>query len=259
MSAAPTPVRPSTVCGCTPAVGRDGSTCFAAAATSRGACWPGEGNTVAEARANHDRMANKSVNELVSFFDAIAKELPAPPILIGHSFGGLIAERLLGEGVGRAAVAIDPAQIKGVLPLPLAQSRATLPVLVNPLNVGKAVADEVGVPGRASAMRSAGGSPIPCSTSGPFRRRRARCSKRHWPISSLMPDQGSTPPTARAARRRADRHRRPHGARRHHAGHVQAVSPLAGGDRAQAVRRPAPLADHRPRLARTWPRRCWPG
>ena len=102
--------------------------------------WPGEGNTVAEARANHDRVANKGVNELVSFFGAIAKELPAPPILIGHSFGGLIAERLLGEGVGRAAVAIDPAQIKGVLPLPLAQLRATLPVLVNPLNVGKAVA-----------------------------------------------------------------------------------------------------------------------
>jgi non-heme chloroperoxidase len=102
--------------------------------------WPGEGNTVAESRTNHDRVANKGVNELVSFFAAIARELPAPPILIGHSFGGLIAERLLGEGVGRAAVAIDPAQIKGVLPLPLAQLRATLPVLLNPLNVGKAVA-----------------------------------------------------------------------------------------------------------------------
>jgi pimeloyl-ACP methyl ester carboxylesterase len=102
--------------------------------------WPGEGNTVAEARARHDRAANKGVNELVSFFGAIAKELPGPPILIGHSFGGLIAERLLGEGVGRAAVAIDPAQIKGVLPLPLAQLRATLPVLANPLNINKAVA-----------------------------------------------------------------------------------------------------------------------
>jgi len=102
--------------------------------------WPGEGNTVAESRAHHDRVANKGANELVSFFAAIANELPSPPILIGHSFGGLIAERLLGEGVGRAAVAIDPAQIKGVLPLPLAQLRATLPVLANPLNIGKAVA-----------------------------------------------------------------------------------------------------------------------
>jgi len=101
--------------------------------------WPGEGNTVAEARANHLRVANKGLNELVSFFSAIAKELPSPPILIGHSFGGLIAERLLGEGIGRAAVAIDPAQIKGVLPLPLAQLRASLPVLANPLNISKAV------------------------------------------------------------------------------------------------------------------------
>ena len=102
--------------------------------------WPGEGATIAESRARHDRVANKGLNELVSFFGAIANELPAQPILIGHSFGGLIAERLLGEGVGRAAVAIDPAQIKGVLPLPLAQLRATLPVLANPLNIGKAVA-----------------------------------------------------------------------------------------------------------------------
>jgi len=98
--------------------------------------WPGEGATIPESRARHDRVANKGLNELVSFFGAIANELPAQPILIGHSFGGLIAERLLGEGVGRAAVAIDPAQIKGVLPLPLAQLRATLPVLANPLNIG---------------------------------------------------------------------------------------------------------------------------
>lgn len=102
--------------------------------------WPGEGVTVAESRANHDRVANKGLDELVSYFGAIAGELPASPILVGHSFGGLIAERLLGEGVGRAAVAIDPAQMKGVLPLPLAQLRAALPVLVNPLNIGKAVA-----------------------------------------------------------------------------------------------------------------------
>ena len=45
-------------------------------------------------------------------------------MIIGHSFGGLIAEKLLGQGVGAAAVAIDPTQIKGVLPLPLSQLRA---------------------------------------------------------------------------------------------------------------------------------------
>ena len=69
--------------------------------------WPGEGNTVAEARASHLRVANKGLNELVSFFSAIAKELPSPPILIGHSFGGLIAERLLG-GVARPLSGEEP-------------------------------------------------------------------------------------------------------------------------------------------------------
>jgi pimeloyl-ACP methyl ester carboxylesterase len=102
--------------------------------------WPGEATTVADSRQHPERVANKGLNELVSYFTAIANELPAVPILIGHSFGGLIAEKLIGEGVGRAAVAIDPAQIKGVLPLPLVQLRAALPVLANPLNINKAVA-----------------------------------------------------------------------------------------------------------------------
>ena len=101
--------------------------------------WPGEAATVADSRANPEHVANKGLNELVSYFTAIAHELPAAPILIGHSFGGLIAEKLIGEGVGRAAVAIDPAQIKGVLALPLAQLRSALPVLSNPLNINKAV------------------------------------------------------------------------------------------------------------------------
>jgi pimeloyl-ACP methyl ester carboxylesterase len=69
----------------------------------------------------------------------IIKGLGEPPVIVGHSFGGLIAEKLLGEGYGTAAVAIDPAQIKGVLPLPLAQLRAGLPALGNPANLHKAV------------------------------------------------------------------------------------------------------------------------
>jgi hypothetical protein len=44
----------------------------------------------------------------------------------------LITDKLLGQGVGAAGAAVDPAQIKGVLPLPLAQLRAGLPALGNP-------------------------------------------------------------------------------------------------------------------------------
>ncbi len=101
--------------------------------------WPGEADSVAEARAEPERVANRGIDDVVSHFKQIIETLPAEPILIGHSFGGLVAEKLLGEGIGRAAIAIDPAQIKGVLPLPLAQLRAGLPALGNPFNKNRAV------------------------------------------------------------------------------------------------------------------------
>jgi pimeloyl-ACP methyl ester carboxylesterase len=51
----------------------------------------------------------------------------------------MIAQKLLGRGLGVAAVAIDAAQIKGVLPVPLSALRATLPVFKNPANRHRAV------------------------------------------------------------------------------------------------------------------------
>lgn len=69
----------------------------------------------------------------------IIAELPARPVLIGHSFGGMIAQKLLAQDLAAAAVAVDAAQIKGVLPLPLSALRATLPVFKNPANKHKAV------------------------------------------------------------------------------------------------------------------------
>lgn len=101
--------------------------------------WHLEADTVEEARAHPERVANQSLADIVGHFRSIAASLPAKPILIGHSFGGLITEKLLGEDVGVAGVAIDPAQIKGVLPLPLAQLRSGLPALGNPLNISKAI------------------------------------------------------------------------------------------------------------------------
>jgi alpha-beta hydrolase superfamily lysophospholipase len=102
--------------------------------------WPLEADSIAEARAHPERVANQSLQQIVDHFKGIATSLPAKPILIGHSFGGLITEKLLGEDVGLAGVAIDPAQIKGVLPLPLTQLRSALPALGNPTNISKAIA-----------------------------------------------------------------------------------------------------------------------
>jgi pimeloyl-ACP methyl ester carboxylesterase len=101
--------------------------------------WLGEPATVAEAREGPELVADKSIDDEVAHYTQIIQSLDAKPIIVGHSFGGLLAEKLLGQDLGAAAVAIDPAQIKGVLPLPLAQLRAALPALGNPANLHKSV------------------------------------------------------------------------------------------------------------------------
>ncbi|WP_307188887.1 esterase/lipase family protein [Nocardia anaemiae] len=101
--------------------------------------WPGEPDTVAAARAHPEAVADIGIDDAAAHFAAIIEELPASPIIIGHSFGGLLTEKLMGRNLGIAGVAIDPAQIKGVLPLPLAQLRSGLPALGNPTNLHKAV------------------------------------------------------------------------------------------------------------------------
>jgi pimeloyl-ACP methyl ester carboxylesterase len=101
--------------------------------------WPGTPDTVAEARDNPDSIANRGIDEITEHYLGIIEKLGAPPILIGHSFGGMIAEKILGLGHAAGAVAIDAAQIKGVLPLPLSALHSTLPVFKNPANIHRAV------------------------------------------------------------------------------------------------------------------------
>jgi pimeloyl-ACP methyl ester carboxylesterase len=101
--------------------------------------WPGDPDTVELARANPDSIANHGIDDVTEHYAGIIAKLPAPPVIIGHSFGGMIAEKLLGQGLGAAAIAIDAAQIKGVLPLPLSALRSTLPVFKNPANIHQAV------------------------------------------------------------------------------------------------------------------------
>lgn len=101
--------------------------------------WPGDPDTVAAARANPDSIADHGIDDVTSHYAGIIDQLPARPILIGHSFGGMIAEKLLGLDYGVAAIGIDAAQIKGVLPLPLSALHSTLPVFKNPANKHRAV------------------------------------------------------------------------------------------------------------------------
>ena len=101
--------------------------------------WPGNLPTVAECRANPQSIANKGVTEIADSYAKVIASLPEPPIVIGHSFGGLIAQLILGRGIAAAGIAIDPAPIKGVWQLPLSALKASFPVLGNPFNINKAV------------------------------------------------------------------------------------------------------------------------
>ncbi len=101
--------------------------------------WPGDAETVAASREHPDDIADKGIDDVVDHYLGLFDQLPEKPILVGHSFGGMIAEKFLGMDVAQAAIAIDAAQIKGVLPLPLSALHSTLPVFKNPANKHRAV------------------------------------------------------------------------------------------------------------------------
>jgi alpha-beta hydrolase superfamily lysophospholipase len=101
--------------------------------------WPGMDGSIESLRNTTEPYAQLGVTEIVDHYDAIVRGLETPPIIMGHSFGGAFTEILLDRGLGAVGVAIDPAPIKGVLRLPVAQLRSAFPVLRNPANTHKAV------------------------------------------------------------------------------------------------------------------------
>ena len=101
--------------------------------------WPGDGATVEESRNNTKAIANHTIKEVADGYAKVISALPEKPILIGHSFGGLMVQILLGRDLGAAGVAIDPAPIKGVWQLPFSALRSSFSVLGNPFNIKKAV------------------------------------------------------------------------------------------------------------------------
>jgi alpha-beta hydrolase superfamily lysophospholipase len=101
--------------------------------------WPGDGPTVEATRREGRLVGGHGVADVVAHYAKLIRGLPARPVVIGHSFGGLIAQRLLDDGDAAAAVAIDPAPIKGVTKLPVSQIRSTIPVLRSKRNRDGAV------------------------------------------------------------------------------------------------------------------------
>jgi non-heme chloroperoxidase len=101
--------------------------------------WPDDPETVAEANAHPEVMANKTVGQVADHFSEIVRKLTQRPVVIGHSFGGLLAQILAGRGQSAATVAVDPAPFRGVLPLPFSALKSAWPVLGNPASRKRAI------------------------------------------------------------------------------------------------------------------------
>jgi non-heme chloroperoxidase len=101
--------------------------------------WPDDPETVAEAKEHPEVFAGKTVGQVADHYDAVIGKLDKQPAVIGHSFGGLLAQIIAGRGLSNVTVAIDAAPFRGVLPLPISALRASSPVLSRPGNKNKAI------------------------------------------------------------------------------------------------------------------------
>lgn len=101
--------------------------------------WPDDPLTVEEANAHPEVFANKTIGQVAEHYSNVIGMLHKKPAVIGHSFGGLLAQIVAGKGLSAATVAIDSAPSRGVLPLPISSLRSAKPVLGNPLNRHRAI------------------------------------------------------------------------------------------------------------------------
>ena len=103
------------------------------------ASWPGDANTTESTRAKPQAVAGYGVSEIADYVAGQIKANFQKPILIGHSFGGLLVQNLLGRDLAVAGIAIDPAPIKGVPELPFSTIKSSFPVLKDPFNINRAI------------------------------------------------------------------------------------------------------------------------
>ena len=100
--------------------------------------WPGDPETVEQARANPDVFAGTSIAEILDHTSEVIVQLEKRPAVVGHSFGGMFTQIIAGRGLSDASVAIDPAPFRGIFTLPVSTLRSAAPILMNPLNRNRA-------------------------------------------------------------------------------------------------------------------------
>lgn len=101
--------------------------------------WPDDPQTIEEAKEHPEVFANKTIGQVADHYASVIEILDKKPAVIGHSFGGLLAQMIAGRGLSAATVAIDAAPFRGVLPLPISALRSAKPVLENPRNRHRAI------------------------------------------------------------------------------------------------------------------------
>ena len=101
--------------------------------------WPDDPETVEEARTHPEAFAGKKVGQVADHVGEVIGKLNKKPAVVGHSFGGLLAQIVAGRGLSAATVAVDPAPFRGVLPLPVSSLRSASAALANPANWSRAV------------------------------------------------------------------------------------------------------------------------
>lgn len=101
--------------------------------------YPGFEVEVEALNADPTPIEQLTVAQIIESLETLIKGLATPPIIMGHSAGGVFTQILLDHGYGAAGVAINSAPTEGVKIIPLSQIKATFPVLKNPANRHRAV------------------------------------------------------------------------------------------------------------------------
>ncbi|MFI6426235.1 alpha/beta hydrolase [Promicromonospora sp. NPDC050880] len=95
--------------------------------------WPGiDDRSVADVRANPAPLKGIGLKQIADHYERIIRALPVKPIIMGHSFGGVLTQMLADRGLGAAYVGVAPGQTAGVTTLPASTLRTGFPVLSNP-------------------------------------------------------------------------------------------------------------------------------
>jgi pimeloyl-ACP methyl ester carboxylesterase len=96
--------------------------------------WPRREGELQQVRRDPSNFASLGLADVVDHYEHLIRELETAPIIIGHSFGGLVTQILLDRGWGAAGVAVAPVPVKGVQRLPFGNWKIALSALGNPFN-----------------------------------------------------------------------------------------------------------------------------